>query len=156
MPGMVVGTLHDDAVAWQRMLDWGKVARAYAAVSDARIGLMGHVYEGMLDMNSDPTMFDALFGMHFEHIELDDLQACVDEVTEPELEHKLEQIHALFDFPEPGADPIAGPAKPEDVHWSARVACGLDRLVERFRAHRAWPTITEAATATPTSGWRPR
>ena len=56
-------------------LDWCKVARAYAAVRKARIGVMGHVYEGMLDMNSDPTMFDAAFGMHCEHIELDDLHA---------------------------------------------------------------------------------
>ena len=57
--GMVVGTLYDDEVAWQRILDWCKVARAVAAVRNARIGVMGHVYEGMLDMNSDPTMFDA-------------------------------------------------------------------------------------------------
>ena len=113
--GMVVGTLYDDELAWQRILDWCKVARAVAAVRNARIGVMGHVYEGMLDMNSDPTMFDAHFGMHCEHIELDDLAACVEEVTDAEVARKLEEIHALFDFPAPGGDPIAGPARPEDV-----------------------------------------
>ncbi len=132
LPGMVVGTLHDDPVAWQQVLDWCKVARVYAVVRNARIGVMGHVYEGMLDMNSDPTMFDGFFGMHCEHIELDDLAVCVDEVSEAEQERKLDEIHALFDFPEAGSDPIAGPAKPEDVAWAARVACGLDSLVERF------------------------
>ena len=130
--GMVVGSLHDDERAWRRVLDWCRVARAYAAVRNARIGVMGHVYEGMLDMNSDPTMFDAHFGLHCQHIELDDLAACVDEVTPAEVRRKLEEIHALFDFPEPGSDPIAGPARPEDVEWAARVACGLDRLVQRF------------------------
>lgn len=132
LPGMVVGTLYDDEPAWQRILDWCKVARVIATVRNARIGVMGHVYEGMLDMNSDPTMFDAFFGLHCEHIEMDDLQVCVDAVTPEEVRRKIEEIHALFDFPEPGSDPIAGPAKPEDVEWSARVACGLDRLVERF------------------------
>jgi L-arabinose isomerase len=132
LPGMVVGTLYDDERAWQRILDWCKVARAYAAVRSARIGLMGHVYEGMLDMNADPTTFDARFGMHCEHLEMDDLQVRVDAVTEGEVADKLEQIHALFDFPAPGSDPIAGPADPEDVAWSARVACGLDRLVADF------------------------
>ena len=132
IPGMVVGTLYDDERSWNRIFDWCKVARAYATVRRARIGVMGHVYEGMLDMNSDPTMFDAHFGMHCEQIEMDDLQACVDEVTEEEVAHKEEEIHALFDFPEPGADPIAGPAEPEDVRWSAKVACGLDRLIKRF------------------------
>ena len=120
-------------LAWQRILDWCKVARAVAAVRNARIGVMGHVYEGMLDMNSDPTMFDAHFGMHCEHIEIDDLAACVEEVTDAEVAHKLEEIHALFDFPEPGSDPIAGPARPEDVAWSARTACGLDRLFRHFK-----------------------
>jgi len=132
IPGMVVGTLYDDERSWDRIFDWCKVARAYATVRKARIGVMGHVYEGMLDMNSDPTMFDAHFGMHCEHIELDDLQACVDEATEEEVARKLEEIHALFDFPAPGADPIAGPAEPEDVRWAAQVACGLDGLIRRF------------------------
>jgi L-arabinose isomerase len=129
IPGLVVGTLYDDARAWERVLGWCRVARAYAAVRRARIGLMGHVYEGMLDMNSDPTMFDARFGMHCEHIEMDDLQARVDAVTEAQVEDKLAQIRALFSFPEPGSDPIAGPARPEDLAWSARVACALDRLI---------------------------
>jgi len=132
LPGIVVGTLYDDDHAWERILNWCKVARVIATVRNARIGVMGHVYEGMLDMNSDPTMFDAFFGMHCEHIEMDDLQVCVDEVTQAELDHKLDEINALFDFPEPGSDPIAGPAKPEDVEWAARVACGLDKLIERF------------------------
>jgi L-arabinose isomerase len=131
--GMVVGTLYDDEAAWQRILDWCRVARAVATVRHARIGVMGHVYEGMLDMNSDPTMFDAHFGMHCEHIELDDLAACVDAVTDAEVARKLDEIHALFDFPEPGSDPIAGPARPEDVAWSARTACGLDRLFRKFK-----------------------
>ncbi|MCE5258774.1 MAG: L-fucose/L-arabinose isomerase family protein [Chloroflexi bacterium] len=130
--GMVVGTLYDDARAWERITGWVKVARAYATVRKARIGVMGHTYEGMLDMNADPTLFDATFGLHCEHIELDDLHQCVSEVQPGEVSAKLDQINALFDFPEPGADPIAGPAKPEDLAWTATVACGLDRLVEQF------------------------
>jgi L-arabinose isomerase len=132
IPGMVVGTLHGDRRAWARVLDWCRVARACAAVRTARIGIMGHVYEGMLDMNSDPTMFDAAFGMHCEQIELDDLQVRVQAVTDGEVKRKLDEIRALFEFPEPGSDPIAGPVLPKDLEWSARVACGLDRLVADF------------------------
>jgi L-arabinose isomerase len=132
IPGMVVGTLHDDERAWRQIDDWCKIARAYTAVRDARIGVMGHVYEGMLDMNSDPTMFDARFGMHCLHLELDDLQARVAAVSQAEVERKLDEIHALFRFPEPGGDSIVGPAQPEELEWSARVACGLDRLVRDY------------------------
>jgi len=129
---VIVGTLDDDEATWRQVLDWCKIARACTAVKNARFGLMGHVYEGMLDMNSDPTMFDGMFGMHCEHIELDDLHACVEEITETECEQKLDEIHQFFSFPEASTDPIAGPAKPEDLRWAARVACGLDRLVDRF------------------------
>jgi len=127
--GMVVGTLYDDDQAWDRIRSWCRTARAYSAVRNARIGVMGHVYEGMLDMNSDPTMFDATFGMHCEHLELDDLAQRVEATSDAEVAEKLEEIEALFDFPEPGADPVAGRAEPEDVAWSAKVACGLDQLV---------------------------
>ncbi|MHB9033612.1 MAG: L-fucose/L-arabinose isomerase family protein [Anaerolineae bacterium] len=130
--GMVVGTLDDDPRAWERLAGWVKVARAHATVRKARIGVLGHPYEGMLDMNADPTLFDAAFGLHCEHIEMDDLHACVAEVQPGEVSAKLDQVNALFDFPAPGADPIAGPAKPEDLAWAAAVACGLDRLVEQF------------------------
>ncbi len=130
LPGMVVGTLYDDECAWQRILEWCKIARACSVIRQARIGVMGHVYEGMLDMNSDPTMFDARFGMHCEQVELDDLQVRVDAAGEEEVARKLTEIRSLFDFPEPGSDPIAGPAKPEDLAWAARVACGMDRLIE--------------------------
>jgi L-arabinose isomerase len=130
--GMVVGTLHDDEDAWERIRDWCSVARAYGAVREARIGLMGHVYEGMLDMNADPTMFDARFGMHCLHLELDDLQVRVDAVRAAQVEEKLAEIRALFEFPLPGTDPIAGPAQPEDVAWAARVACALEQLVSDY------------------------
>lgn len=129
--GMVVGTLHDDG-AWERVRGWCRVARACAAVGNATIGVMGHVYEGMLDMNSDPTMFDGHFGMHCRHLELDDLHEQVAAVTEPEMRRKREEIDATFNFPPPSSDPIAKPASPEDLAWSARVACGLDRLVQDF------------------------
>ena len=38
----------------------------------------------------------------------------------------------LFDLADPGVDPIADEITPESFEWSARVAVGLDRLVEDF------------------------
>ena len=130
--GLVVGTLHDDEPAWQRILDWCKVARAVAAVRDARIGVLGHVYEGMLDMNVDPTLFDARFGMHCEHIELDDLAACVDEVSEGEVAAKLDADPRALRFPGAGQRPDCG-ARP----------AGGSRLVgpHRVRAGSPLPQV---------------
>jgi L-arabinose isomerase len=39
----------------------------------------------------------------------------------------------MFAFADPSDDPIAGPIDDEQLDWSARVAVGLDRLVEDFQ-----------------------
>lgn len=38
----------------------------------------------------------------------------------------------MFAFADPSDDPIAGPIEAGQLDWSARVAVGLDRLVEDF------------------------
>ncbi len=129
---ILVGTLHDDARAHVRVADMVRVARVLRALRTSRIGLMGHVYEGMLDMNSDPTMFDAAFGMHVEHLELDDLHACVQAVGEPEVAERLQLIREMFHFPPPGSDPLAGEVDPAELRWAARVSVGMERLINGF------------------------
>ena len=129
---VVVGTLYDDERAWGKLLDWCSVATAIHELKNARLGLMGHIYEGMLDMNADPTMADSHFGLHVEHIEMDDLKQCVDQVTQAEIDDKLALIDAVFDRPDPGADPVAAKVQPEDLVWPAHVACGMDRLIAGF------------------------
>ncbi|MGQ9544079.1 MAG: L-arabinose isomerase family protein [Candidatus Bathyarchaeia archaeon] len=128
----IVGDLYQDERAWARVLDWCEVGTVLNELKNARIGLMGHVYEGMLDMNSDPTMFHAKFGMHIEHIEMDDLKKRIDQVTEEETKTKISEIKEIFDFPDPGKDPITGKVTCEHLEWPAKVACGMDRLVRDF------------------------
>ena len=129
---VIVGQLWDDDRAWIRVLDWVSLAPVLHDLKNARIGNMGHVYEGMLDMHSDPTMFTAHFGMHVEVLEMDDLAVRVAKVTHDEAAAKIDEVRRVFEFPEPGADPIAGPVTPKALEQSARVAVGLDRLVEDF------------------------
>lgn len=129
---IIVGTLENDARAWKRIEQWTQVGRCLNGLRDAKIGLMGHVYEGMLDMNSDPTMFDGKFGMHVEHIELDDLQQRVDAVSDAAAAERLALIRKLFYFPPPGSDPIAGEVDADELAWSARVSLGMERLVSDF------------------------
>ncbi len=124
LPGMVVGTLYDDDVAWQQILDWCNVARVYAAVRNARIGVMGHVYEGMLDMNSDPTMFDGFFGMHCEHIELDDLRSASTKSAKRNRRASSTRSTRSLTFPKPAA--IPSPGRPSPRMWPGP---------------RAWPAV---------------
>jgi L-arabinose isomerase len=130
--GIIFGMLHDDPRAWSRIQEWVLAARAVNALRNARIGLLGHPFEGMLDMNADPTAFQGAFGMHVDMIEMCDFKKRVDEVSPAAVDAMKGRINGFFCFPEPGADSIAGRVTPEALDWSARVACGLEKLVDDF------------------------
>jgi L-arabinose isomerase len=121
---------HDQA--WAEIADWVQAAGVMRQLNYSRIGFLGHTYPGMLDMYSDFTMHHAQLGAHIEVLEIDDLQRRVRAVTQAEVEAKISEIRRMFDIAEPGRDKISQPVTPEAMHWSARVACGLDKLATDF------------------------
>ena len=130
----VFGTLYNDNRAWGKIHDWAYAAKAAHALKNARLGLLGHPFEGMLDMNVDPTSFTAAFGMHVDMIEMGDLQKRVDSASETEITAMKHRIDEFFTFPEPGSDrTIAGKVTPESMDAAARVAVGLEKLVSDFK-----------------------
>ena len=63
----VTGVLSDDPIAWNQINGWIEAARVAEVMRNNRVGLLGHYYNGMLDIYSDPTQHSATFGCHFEH-----------------------------------------------------------------------------------------
>jgi L-arabinose isomerase len=129
---VVSGMLRGDPKAWGRINDWVSAASVNRSLSRSRIGFLGHTYPGMLDMYSDFTMIHAQIGAHVEVLEMDDLEVRVNSVGADELEAKKLEIRQVFDIAEVGRDKISQPVTEEAFDWSARVACGLDRLVTDF------------------------
>lgn len=120
------------ARAWNEIHDWVTAANVMRELSYSRVGFLGHTYPGMLDMYSDFTMHHAQLGAHIEVLEMDDLHVRVRGVTDAEIERKIEEIHSVFEIVGKGNDKISQDVTPEALRWSARVACGLDRLVADF------------------------
>jgi L-arabinose isomerase len=129
---VVTGTLLDGDPAWDVLREWLDAAYAVHSLRTARIGFLGHTYPGMLDMYSDFTQVHAQTGAHVEVLEIDDLVERVESAKAAEVERKGEEIRETFDLADAGVDPIAADITPEIFDWSARVAVGLDRLVEDF------------------------
>jgi len=128
----VTGTLIDGDPAWDALREWIDAASAVGSLRSARFGFLGHTYPGMLDMYSDFTQVHAQTGAHVEVLEIDDLVSRVEAADAAAIERKGNEIRELFDLADPGVDPIADEITPERFEWSARVAVGLDRLVEDF------------------------
>jgi L-arabinose isomerase len=121
--------------AWAEIGEWVSAAGVMRALAYSRIGFLGHTYPGMLDMYSDFTMHHAQLGAHIELLEMDDLHKRVGSVSDEELRGKIEEIRRVFEIAEPGRDKISKPVTEEALAWTARVACGLDRLVADFDLH---------------------
>jgi L-arabinose isomerase len=128
----VAGTIDDDPRAWAKIAAWVRAAGVARALRRSRIGFLGHAYAGMLDMYTDFTAVHGQLGAHVEVLEIDDLAGRVARAPEVEVQAKEAEIREHFTLADPSADPIAGPITDAQMDWSARVAVGLDRLVEDF------------------------
>jgi L-arabinose isomerase len=110
--------------AWERIAQWITAAHIRATLREARHGLMGHVYPGMLDVSTDLTLLPTTFGSHVEVLEFDDLRQRVEAVTDKEIQERKDLAQNIFSFDEKVDD--------EDFTWAAKVSVGLDKLASDF------------------------
>src|SRR5438270_7681286 len=69
----VTGMLDGDPLASREIDDWVEAARVAHVMEHNRLGVMGHYYGGMLDIDTDLTTQCATFGTHIDTIEVDAL-----------------------------------------------------------------------------------
>ncbi|HZX02679.1 L-fucose/L-arabinose isomerase family protein [Kribbella sp.] len=119
----VSGYLEDER-AWTRIDRWIRAAGVRAALRHGRHGLLGHVYPGMMDVITDPTLVSAQLGGHVEVLEIDDLRVRVEKVTDAETTARMELAREIFTLDDS--------VKDEDFRWGATVSVALDRLVDDF------------------------
>ena len=119
----VSGYLEDDR-AWRRIERWVKAAGVRATLRHGRHGLLGHLYPGMMDVSSDPTLVSAQLGGHVEVLEIDDLRVRVEQVTDTETDERMALARDVFTLDDSVVE--------DDFRWGATVSVALDRLVEDF------------------------
>ncbi|MHB1150819.1 MAG: L-arabinose isomerase family protein [Eubacteriales bacterium] len=117
--------IHDEISKWVSAIS-AKTAFKYAT-----IGYLGHTYEGMYDMHTDPTTFTRTFGSHVKMLEMCELAEYVSGITNEETEAKIDIIENIFEICDPSRDPLTGYVERSDLEWSAKIACALDKLVDK-------------------------
>jgi L-arabinose isomerase len=118
----VTGLLENDPAAWREIEQWVAAARVATVMEHNRMGVMGHYYGGMLDIYSDLTRQCSWFGGHIEMLEVDELAALCDRITEPEIAARVHEFHHVFDVQPDCPD--------HELARAARTSLALDRLVE--------------------------
>lgn len=128
-PPCVIGMLHDDPQADAELADWCAIARVLHDLRRARLGLMGHVLEAMLDMHTDPTALTAAFGAHVVQCEPDQLLRHYRAADGARIAVKEREILDFFDTPDPQSDPVTTKLTPGDLRTAARAAVALDDFI---------------------------
>lgn len=121
---LVTGSLEEEYV-WTEIESWVSALRALRMVREARIGILGHYYCGMLDVYTDVTRLASVFGCHFELLEMDRLKALRDALRPVEVEGKVERFRAEF--------AVSGECEESELLRAARTSCALDALVAEAR-----------------------
>ena len=119
---IVTGHLADEEM-WQELADWMDAARAVSGMRENRMGILGHYYCGMLDVYTDTTKQSATFGTHIELLEMCELKALRDGVSEQELKEKLDEFHCVFR--------VDRQCEEAELRRAALTSVALDKMVER-------------------------
>ena len=119
--------------AWTQIEQWVRAAGVKRMLQYARFGFLGNNYSGMLDLYSDFTMLQAQLGIHVELLEMCDLDRSLRQVTDAEIQEKLDKIHAFFEISgDSPSDPRVRRPTEEQLRWSATVAAAQYRMVREY------------------------
>ena len=121
----ITGMLENDPVAWQEIQEWIEAAHVGHTMFYNRMGCMGHYYSGMLDIYTDLTMQSKYFGGHFELIEVDELSAIRNEVSQSEIEDRVQLFHETFE--------VMDDCTESELLRAARTSVAMDALVEKYK-----------------------
>jgi len=122
---LITGTLDPDSEAWSEIGDWVSAAKVREGMRLNRVGVLGHYYGGMLDVYSDMTQQSAAFGCHFEILEMCELKALRDAVSDEEINTKLRQFHEEF--------VVSPQCSAHELVRAAKTSCALDKLVQNHQ-----------------------
>jgi L-arabinose isomerase len=117
----VTGVLEQDPVCEQEIREWVQAAQVARLLSHDRIGLMGHYYNGMLDIVTDLTQLCITFGSHVELLEIDELTNMRLQVPEHEAGRRLAEFASHFE--------VQADCSAAELHRAAVTSVALDRFV---------------------------
>jgi L-arabinose isomerase len=110
-----------EAYVWQEIKDFLQALHVKKMMSNNRVGLLGHYYNGMLDVYSDVTQQAACFGNHFEIMEMGTLKKLRDNVTSEDIKNKLTDFSNAFN--------VAAECEEAELIRAAKTSVALDRLI---------------------------
>ena len=130
VPPCIVASSTQNEYIRKQVSEWVAAATAMAGFKYESFGYLGHTYEGMYDMHTDPTAFTAALGSHVKMLEMCELSMLSESVTNEEIKEHIKEIVNTFEICDPSIDPLTDYVKEEDLAYSARQSIALKKLVQ--------------------------
>ncbi len=121
---VVTGYLQEEA-AWLEIEDWVDAAKVLTGMRDNRVGVLGNYYCGMLDVYSDLTQQSAVFGNHFQIIEMCELHNLRQAVSDEEIVSKIGEFREKYQ--------VSAECEQAEIERAAKTSVALDKLVAKHR-----------------------
>lgn len=121
----IVSGYLDDEEAWDEISHWLKAIRVAHGMKQNRVGVLGNYYGGMVDVYSDLKLQSTVFGTHVEVLEMCELAELRREVTEKEIQQKVEEFGRVFVIDEA--------CSKDEIERAAHTSVALDKLIEKHR-----------------------
>lgn len=118
---LISGYLEEDYV-WNEIKEFIDTLEVVKTMNNNRVGVLGHYYNGMLDVYSDLTQQAATFGNHFEILEFGTLKEIREGVTEAEVAEKINEFHNTFQ--------VHDTCDTLELQRAAMTSVALDKLVK--------------------------
>ncbi|MCX6322092.1 MAG: L-fucose/L-arabinose isomerase family protein [Bacteroidia bacterium] len=121
---LITGYL-DEEYVWKEIKEWIEACSVMKVMKNTSVGVMGHYYNGMLDVYSDITMLAAAFGSHFELIEFGVLKSLREKVSDDEASSKIRRFKDWFN--------VSSECSSGEIEEAALSSVALDQVAEKFR-----------------------
>lgn len=117
----ITGYLAESEV-WSEITSWVEAAKVSEAMRKNNLGVLGHYYNGMLDVYTDLAQQSATFGTHIELVEMCEVRKHRDEIDIHEVADKISEFHNAFE--------VSPECSENELDRAARTSIALDKLVE--------------------------
>jgi L-arabinose isomerase len=122
----VTGALRDDRT-WREIEEWISAASVKAILGSNRLGLLGHYYNGMLDVMTDATQVAITFGTHLEILEVDELSSLRTQIDEQSITNRIKEFQEQFE--------VQSDCEQQELKRAARTSLALDKFVAIHDLH---------------------
>jgi L-arabinose isomerase len=122
---IIIGALNDESI-YDKVLEYAEIVTVAKNLRFLNIGIIGHTFQGMYDLELDKTMLKSKIGANVFYIELEELISVWKDVEAKEGEEVAKQIMSQF---------VADGPKQNDVSKACRLGIAMEKLADKYKLH---------------------